>query len=590
MTHDPGDPPPGPQDAVWAVWSGVRDPYRPPPAAPARAFALESDPVFTRSRITALIAVFVLIFAALGGRAAQVVLTRDPAPPQLARETPAPAAQRADIVDRNGQLLAATITAYTAYADARQVWDPDATAAALAAVIPALDRDQLAGRLASKRAYVPIRRGLTPRQMQAVFDLGLAGVAFEEEARRVYPLGPLAAHVLGYVDYSGRGVRGVERAFDGAIRAQGGANEPVKLTLDLRIQFALEAELAAVASEFQAKGGAGVVIDARSGEVLALASWPAFDPNEPGDADEASAVNRAEQAYEMGSTFKPFTVAMALDSGAVGADAVIDVATPLPVADRLIRDAHPLDGVQTLADVLAHSSNIGVAKLALALPPDVQRSFLANLGLLEPVALGPDNLLLSRPQAPRTWEPITAATVAYGHGVAVSPIQLAAAFGAIANDGVLVAPTLAPRAPGSEPARRRAMTADTAHTVLGMLRRVVTDGTGTRADAPGYGVAGKTGTAEVPIPGGYAKDRRVSSFAAVFPVWEPRYALLVLLEEPQGVAETGGEASAAVTAAPSVGRLVDRIAPILGVEPRFEAAAPVMAALPVRQASAKAPD
>lgn len=580
----------GRRDPVWAVWSGVHDPYGAPPAPPPRAFSLESDPIYTRSRITALAALFVIGFAALGGRAGQIALTREPDLPQPTQEAQAAPPPRADIVDRNGELLAATITAYTAYADARQVWDPAATAAALSAVIPGLDKAQLAQRLASKRPYVPIRRGLTPRQMQAVFDLGLAGVAFEEEARRVYPRGALGAHVLGFTDYAGTGVMGAERAFDAAIRAQGEVNEPVKLTIDLRIQFALEAELAAAASEFQAKGGAGVIMDAETGEVLALASWPTFNPNDPGEARDEEIANRAARAFEMGSTFKPFTVAMALEAGAVAATGVIDTTTPLPVADRTIRDAHPLEGPQTVANVLAHSSNIGVAKLALELAPGAQRGFLANLGLLDPLALGPDNLLISRPLPPRSWEPITAATVAYGHGVAVSPIQLTAAYGAFANDGVVVQPTLAPRAVGAEAPRQRAMSPTTAQTVLGMMRRVVTDGTGKRADAPGYGVAGKTGTAEVPIPGGYAKDRRISSFAAVFPVWEPRYALLVLLEEPQGVAETGGEASAAVTAAPSVGRLVDRIAPILGVEPRFGASGPAIAALPVRQASAKAPE
>jgi cell division protein FtsI (penicillin-binding protein 3) len=341
------------------------------------------------------------------------------------------------------------------------------------------------------------------------------------------------------------------------------------------VQYALEAELASTAAEFDAKGGAGVVMDVTNGEIIGLASWPAFDPNAPGESEPDAMRNRAAgDVYEMGSTFKPLTVAMGLDSGKVTLNDGYDTSAPLTFGKSMIRDVHPFKGVQSIAQILTHSSNIGAARLALDLGAPTQERYLRGFGLLDPVPLQTGDL--GRPLLPQSWAPVNTATIGFGHGIAVSPVALTAAYAALANGGVRIAPTITPRSPDDPAPTNRVVSAETAREVVGLMRRVVTDGTGKLADASGYEVAGKTGSAEKAGLGGYDHHRLLSSFAAVFPASEPRYAVLILLDEPKAVG-ADGNATAAITAAPSVGRLVQRIAPLLGVKPVLEGPPPGVA-------------
>jgi cell division protein FtsI (penicillin-binding protein 3) len=521
----------------------------------------------SRARIAALSIAFALGFAVLGARAVQIALFRPVDQASAAARSAAESAPaRADILDRNGELLATSLVTHSLYADPRAVWDARETAIALRRVFPEMDLAQLEDRLSGDGQFVWIRRNLTPRQRQAVFELGQPGLGFVEEDRRFYPRGTLAAHALGWVDRDGKGVAGVERGLETAITADGGAT-PVRLSIDARVQHVAESELAAMAIDQQAISGVAAVSDIATGELVAIASWPTFNPNAPGAAPVENRANHASQSrYEMGSTFKIFAVAMGLEHGVITPDTVYDARQPLRIGRQVIRDFHAQNRAMTIEEILSHSSNIGTSKIAFDVGPERQQAFLRKLGLMDrPVMELRDTIA---PGLPRQWSQIVGATVSFGHGMSVSPIAAIGAFGAVANGGEFVEPTLRARDPGEAFQRTRVMSAETSRTMVGLLRHVVTDGTGGKAEAPGYEVGGKTGTAEKISPtGGYDSDRRLSSFVAVFPTSAPRYLVYVQLDEPKGSDATHGLGTAGWTAAPVVSRIIARTAPMLGVEP-----------------------
>ena len=493
---------------------------------------------------------------ALGGPGELVTLVSD------APEQP----RRADIVDRNGDLLATSVTVHSVFADPRAIGDPALIAAELATVLPGLDVETITARLSNnQRAFAWIERGITPRQRQAVFALGLEGIGFREETRRAYPRGTLAGHILGYAGADGQGLGGIEYAQDDRLTS---SDEPLALTIDANIQFSLEAEIAAAVGEYDAEAGAGVVMAARSGEVLGMASWPPLDPHKATqlDRDDPALLDRASGAvYELGSIFKPLTVAGALDAGAIRPSDRFDVRQPITIRGRQINDDHPIIGRPTPFEIIADSSNIGTVKIAWQLGSRRQQEFFSSLGLFSrsPIELAGT----ARPILPEQFDELYSATASYGHGIAVSPIAFAGAFAALANSGETVTPTLL-----LEPERkrnsRRAMAAPTADLVIRMLRQAVTSGTGAQAEVGGYRVAGKTGTAEKPIPGGYSEDENICSFAAIFPADSPEYVVLIVLDSPKAGENRGR--TAAWNAAPTAGRVIERIAPILEVEPRFD--------------------
>lgn len=530
--------------------------------AQARGLTPQIEAAPAQARVRAIAVLFAVVFALIGARAVQLALV---APPEARRAVAAaPAVSRGDIVDRNGVLLASSVPAFVLTATPRDVVDPQAAAAKLARVLPDLDVAQTARRLAQKnRALVQLRRGLTPRQRDAIFELAIPGVGFGPDQRRFYPQGTLAAHVLGQVDADLAGVAGVEHALDEAIRRAGAADRAVRLSLDVRVQHALEVELARAAAAARAKGGAGLVIDGRTGEVLGLASFPAPDANTPWRTDDPTRLNRAAGAiYEMGSTVKPFTYAQALDLGLTSADARIDV-RPLTVNDVTLTDHHPLPSPATLQEALAKSSNVAAARLALATGADRQKAMFDKLGLLRR-----SEIELSESARPMTAPPagqVTGAVLGYGHGLAVSAAALGGAYTVFANQGARAPLTLLARteAPALEPVFSPRATA----AVTQMMRAVVETGTGAaaRGDAGGIDIIGKTGTAEKPrsVGGPYDADRMLSSFVGMFPGANPRYVVVLALDEPERTPETGGEATGGAVAAPAVGRLVTRIAPML---------------------------
>ena len=476
------------------------------------------------------------------------------------------APRRADIVDRNGDLLATSVTVYSVFADPRAIGDASLIARELATVLPGLDIETITSRLANNdRAFAWIERGITPRQRQAVFELGLEGIGFREETRRAYPRGTLAGHVLGYAGADGQGLGGIEYAMDDRLT---GDQTPLALSIDANIQFSLEAELSAAVGAYDAEAGAGIVMAATTGEVLGMASWPPLDPHKATELnrEDPALLDRASGAvFELGSIFKPLTVAGALDAGAIRPSDTFDVRDPITIRGRQINDDHPIIGRPTPFEIIADSSNIGTVKIAWQLGARRQQEFFSSLGLFSRSSI--ELTGSARPILPETFDDLHSATASYGHGIAVSPVAFASAFASLANAGETVSPTLL-LAPERKRSPKRVMAAPTANLVLRMLRQAVVDGTGERAEVGGYRVAGKTGTAEKPIPGGYSDDENICSFAAIFPADSPEYVVLIVLDSPKAGKDRGR--TAAWNAAPTAGRVIERIAPILGVEPRFD--------------------
>ncbi len=524
-------------------------------------FTMRGGGMRTRMVSVCLLLVFGVIAikgltVALGGSGASTAIATN------FKETP----RRADIVDRNGDLLATSVTVFSVFADPRAIGDPHLIAEELATALPGLDVATIAARLSNnERAFAWIERGITPRQRQAVFELGLEGIGFRQETRRAYPRGTLAGHVLGYAGTDGQGLGGLEYAMDDRLTSD---PEPLFLTIDANIQFSLEAELAAAAGEYDAEAGAGIVMNARSGEVLGMASWPPLDPHLVGEMDpeDPARLDRASSAvYELGSIFKPLTVAGALDAGAVRPRDRFDVREPINIRGRQINDDHPIIGRPTPFEIVADSSNIGTVKIAWQMGSLRLQEFFSSLGLFSRSTI--ELAGTARPIVPEQFDDLYSATASYGHGIAVSPIAFAGAFASLANAGETVSPTLL-LAPTRKRNPKRVLAAPTADLVVRMLRQAVVDGTGSQAEVGGYRVAGKTGTAEKPIPGGYSETDNICSFAAIFPADSPEYVVLIMLDSPK--AGEGRGRTAAWNAAPTAGRVIERIAPILGVEPRFD--------------------
>lgn len=518
-----------------------------------------------RMRLTITGAILTLAFAVVGMRLVDVSMLQAAVEPRAlhAPKTASLQFNRADIVDRNGILLATSLPTASLYADPRQVLDPAVAAQRLVEVFPELDRAQLETRLASKRAFVWIKRDVTPREQWNVIRLGLPGIEFRREETRVYPQGRLMSHVLGYVDVDERGIAGIERRFERELRDR---SAPLALSIDMRMQHALCGELAAAQQEFEALGAAGLILDVRTSEVMALCSLPDFDPNEAGTAVGDARFNRvALGVYELGSAFKIFNTAMALDAGIARLDDRYDATKPLRISRFTIRDFHAKQRWLSVSEIFMYSSNIGSARLALEVGGEAQQAFLGEIGLLKPSEIELPEV--GAPLVPDVWRPISTMTIGFGHGIAVSPLQMAAGVAAMVNGGTFRQPTLIKRGDGEAPAQR-VISERTSKQVRQLMRLVVEKGTGSRAEAPGYLVGGKTGTAEKSGSGGYQRRALLSSFVGTFPTDDPRYVVFALLDEPKGNKKTHGYATGGWVAAPIVGKVVRKIGPIAGIRPQ----------------------
>lgn len=475
---------------------------------------------------------------------------------------------RHDIVDRNGLVLATTIETASLVANPTIIRHESEVAKGLHAIFPEEPYDALYDKLMRKRStFLYMRRHLTPKQQEAVNNLGVPGLFFEPDERRVYPYGALFSHLIGYVGVDNQGLAGLEKSFDDKLQDPV-ESVPLQLSLDLRIQSIMHEELVRAMSTFNALGATGIVMDMNSGEILAMSSLPEFDPHQPGKASDDARFNRATLGvYEMGSTFKTFTMAAGFENKIVNMQSGYDASHPIKMDGFTITDSHPEGRWLSVPEIFAYSSNIGAAKLALDIGGKRQRAFLKSLGLLDQASLEVPEI--GRPIVPREWPELTTMTVSYGHGISVSPVQLVDAIAAVAGDGTLPVMTLLKDGSKNKPRGDKVISDRTVQNVRDLLRLVVVHGTGKSADAPGYDVGGKTGTAEKNANGIYNHDAKVASFVGVFPISKPRYAILVMVDEPKGNKATYGFATGGWISAPVVGRVVQRMAPLLAMKPDF---------------------
>ncbi len=539
----------------------------------------------TRRRLAVVGALVIVSFGSIAGQLTRLGLRADAT---VKSSIAAPLSlhfARPNIVDRKGRLLATDVLMPSLFADPALIIDLDEVVEQLTALFGDLNENSLRASLQDRsRRFAWVRRGLTPNEAQKVHDLGLPGLAFRRELRRVYPAGAVAGHVLGTVDLDNKGIAGIERYVDEEVgvepthRSSDKLLAPVILSLDLGVQHGVRTQLADAMKRYKAKGASAVVMDVKTGEIIASVSLPGVDPRQPADRLKASLQDKlAGGTYELGSIFKTMSVAMALEAGLGTLNKTYDVTKPVMVGRKRISDTHGPKRALTMREIFLYSSNVGAALIGLEAGASYQKAFLQRLGVLGKIRTqaGP----VAQPALPKYWNKAATTTISYGHGLAVAPLQFAAAAAALVNGGIKIKPTFLPTIPqdkdesnreGGGAVKDRVLSARTSLQLREILRLNVTSriGTGKRARARGYRVGGKTGTAEIPGKNGYAKKAVISSFLAAFPMNDPKYLTLVSLFEPQGTRETRGAIAAGANAAPTTARIISTIAPLLGVLPR----------------------
>jgi len=547
-----------------------------------------------RARLLVTGALFALVFTVVALRVVEIVVVGGgAAESQIGRfriVTP-PVPSHADIVDRNGNVLAATLDSPSLYANPKQIVDATEATRKLVRVFPDLRAPEVYAKLTSGKSFVWIRRHLTPLEQYDVNQLGIPGLEFEHEERRVYPDGSLTSHVVGYAGIDNAGFAGVERALNEELRER---REPLQLSLDLRLQYVLREELQHVTDDFTAKGGAGLIMDVNTGEILAMASLPDFDPNRPVAVDPEHPktlladrmFNRITLGdYELGSIFKIFTVAMALEAGTSTISSTYDASHPIRIGRFTISDYHGKHRVLNVPEILMYSSNIGAARMALTAGAQRQREFLDRLGLLRKPKI--EVFEVATPHYPPKWREVNVMTIAFGHGISVPPLNFATAAAALVNGGILRQATLVKLPAGHAPQGQQVISTKTSEQMRKLMRLVVEHGTGTMAAAPGYVVGGKTGTADKVSGRHYAERKLLSSFVGVFPINDPKYLVLTMIDEPHPNKQSHGYATAGWTVAPATSRIIQRIAPLLGVQPVDETSPEVQRALMVESLQGK---
>jgi cell division protein FtsI (penicillin-binding protein 3) len=532
----------------------------------------------TKARLGVAVLAFTLGYAVIAGRLVMFGVVPEG---HLGRRTitqDAVATARPDILDRNGEILATDVRAPSLFAEPQRIIDVDEATELLTAVLPDLDAAELRERLGSKRRFAWLKRDITAKQRAEIYRLGLPGIGFLPENKRVYPNGAEVSHLIGHVNIDNQGIAGIEKWLDRSgladLHMAGFATdrlqEPVRLAVDLRVQHALRDELLKARDKYKAKAAAGTIVSVRTGEIVAMVSVPDYDPNNPREALDPNRINRLTTGvYEMGSTFKALTLAMALDSGKVNLNSTFDARGPLHFGKFEIHDAHPENRFLTLSEVFTYSSNIGAARIALAMGVEQHKAFLRKMGQLDRLRTElPES---AEPLVPRNWGELNTVTIAFGQGLSVAPLQAVMAISAVVNGGYLIPPTFLQRSEAQAKALSvRVIKPETSDKMRYLMRLNAERGTARQADVPGYYVGGKTGTSDKIIGGHYAHDRVLNSFTAVLPADDPRYLLLIMLDEPQALPETHGFRTSGWNAVPTGANVIARVAPLLGIEPRFD--------------------
>jgi cell division protein FtsI (penicillin-binding protein 3) len=526
------------------------------------------------SRIAIAMAGFALAYGVVAGRLIFYGLT--PLDMTTTASIAGLTTARPDILDSTGTVLATDIRISSLFAEPFRIPDPEEAVRRLASAMPDIPLEELERKLLSKSRFVWLKRQITPKQENEIRALGIAGVGFRTEHRRVYPKGHLASHIHGIVNIDNQGLTGLERHIDtsglAALREMGmaadGKLEPVQLSINANVQHVVLDELTKAKALYRAIAAAGVVLNAKTGEVVAMVSLPDFDPNKPVDVNEKDRLNRMSAGiYEMGSTFKVFTTAMALDSGRIWLDSKFDARAPIRIGGHTIGDFHGKKRVLTTEEVFIYSSNIGTAKMADTVGTEGHKAFLERIGLS--TRMQTELPEVATPTQPAEWKKINSVTISFGHGLSTTPLQTAVATAAVLNGGKLIPPTFYPRTEDEANALATQVLHPETSTVMRYLfRSNVENGSGRRAEAPGYFVGGKTGTAEKVVRGRYSTDHRFNAFLAAFPANDPQYIVLTILDEPKPV-EGQAAATSGLNAAPTAGNIIRRSAPLMGMKPDF---------------------
>jgi cell division protein FtsI (penicillin-binding protein 3) len=534
--------------------------------------------VKAKARLGLAIVAFAGIFSVIAFRLVMFAVTGEGHGGRRSITQDAVATARPDILDRNGEILATDIKTPSLFAEPRKIIDVDEAVELLTAVLPDLDATEVRERLSSKRGFVWLKREITPNQQQEIHRLGIPGVGFLTENKRVYPNGAVISHEIGHVNIDNQGIAGIEKWLDGqglaALHMAGLATDqmqrPVKLAVDLRVQYALRDELIAARDKFKTKASAGIIADVNTGEIVAMVSEPDFDPNNPSEANDPNRLNRLTTGvYEMGSTFKALTLAMALDSGRISLSSSFDARMPLRYGKFEIHDFHAQKRVLSVPEIFTYSSNIGTARMALSLGVEYHKAFLKKLGQLDRLRTElPES---AEPLVPKHWGELNTVTIAFGHGLSVAPLQAVMGIAALVNGGKMIPPTFLKRDQAeADRLAVRVIKPETAEKMRYLMRLNVEKGTATRANVPGYYVGGKTGTSEKVVGGRYSKTKVLTSFTAILPADKPRYLLLIMLDEPEGLPETHGFSTSGWNAVPVGAQVIERVAPLLDIAPRFD--------------------
>ncbi|MCO5163157.1 MAG: penicillin-binding protein 2 [Mesorhizobium sp.] len=527
----------------------------------------------TRNRVAMTMAIFFGIYGVIAGRLVYLGLQE----PGVAAPTAVRGlAARPDIVDRNGEVLATDIKTASLYAEPKNIIDPDETLEMLSTVLPDLEPEQTYNKLKSGAGFAWLKRQLSPKQQADIMGLGLPGIGFRTETKRFYPGGATASHILGLVNVDNQGIAGLEKYIDSQglsdLRelglASAGNLAPFRTTLDIRVQHIVHDELANAMERYHAIAAGAVVLNAKTGEIVAMASLPDFNPNNPVGAHDKDKFNRMTAGtFEMGSTIKSFTTAMALDSGKVTLASRFDATRPITIGRQTIRDFHGKGRVLTVPEVFIYSSNIGSAREADVVGIEGHREFLKRMGLLDRVKIELPEV--ATPSEPKVWKKVHSITIAFGHGMTTTPLQTAVAAAALMNGGKLLTPTLVPRSEEEAMASAKQVISEKTSAEMRYLYRLNAEkGSGKRAEVPGYRVGGKTGTAEKVVNGRYSSDKRFNAFLASFPMDDPQYIVLSIIDEPKPE-KPGMGATSGLNAAPIVANIIRRSASLLGVKPEF---------------------
>jgi cell division protein FtsI (penicillin-binding protein 3) len=534
--------------------------------------------VKTKARLGLAIVAFAGVYCVIALRLVMFAAVSDSHGARRTVGQDAVATARPDVFDRNGRVLATDVKAASLFAEPRKLIDVDEAEELLTAVLPDLDATELRDRLSSKRGFVWLRREITPKQQQEVHRLGIPGVGFLNENKRVYPNGSVVSHVIGLVNIDNQGIAGIEKWLDGqglaALHMAGLATDrlqrPVQLALDLRVQYALRDELIKAREKFKAKASSGVVVDVNTGEIVAMVSEPDFDPNNPKEANDPARINRLTTGvYEMGSTFKSLTIAMALDSGKVTLNSKFDARATLRYGKFTIHDFEPENRFLSVPEIYTYSSNIATARIALSMGVDYHKAFLKKMGQLSRLRTElPES---AEPLVPKNWGELNTVTIAFGQGLSVAPLQAVMGISALVNGGRLIPPTFLKRSREEvDRVAKQVVKSSTSDQIRYLMRLNVEKGTARKADVAGYYIGGKTGTSEKVVGGRYSKNKVLTSFTAILPADKPRYLLLIMLDEPEGSAATHGFRTSGWNAVPTGAAVISRIAPLLDIPPRFD--------------------